>query len=40
MFNSLTSRGLLIQQSGSPIKDIKHVINPLKRKCKEVGFEG
>ena len=38
-YNSLTSRGLLIQQSGSPIKDIKHVINPLKRKCKEVGFE-
>ena len=38
-FSSLKSKGLLIQQSGSPIKDIKHIINPLKRKYKELGFK-
>ncbi len=37
-FNALKSGGLLIQQSGSPIKDTHQIINPLKRKCNEVGF--
>ena len=38
-FKSLRSGGLLIQQSGSPIKDIKHIINPLKKKYKSIGFK-
>ena len=38
-FTSLKPRGLLIQQSGSPIKDVNQIIKPLKRKCKEVGFK-
>ena len=38
-FNALKSGGLLIQQSGSPIKDIKQIITPLKKKCSEVGFK-
>ncbi len=38
-FGSLKSGGLLIQQSGSPIKDVAQIINPLKRKCKDAGFK-
>ena len=38
-FSTLKSGGVLIQQSGSPLKDINQIINPLKRKCKEVGFK-
>ena len=38
-FKSLRTGGLLIQQSGSPIKDTKHIINPLKKKYKSIGFE-
>ena len=38
-FSALKSGGLLIQQSGSPIKDTYQIINPLKRKCKQVGFK-
>ena len=38
-FKSLRSGGLLIQQSGSPIKDIKHIINPLKKNYKSIGFK-
>ena len=37
-FKTLKSGGLIIQQSGSPIKDINHIINPLKRKYKSIGF--
>ena len=37
-FKALKSGGLLIQQSGSPIKDVDHIINPLKKKYKNIGF--
>lgn len=37
-FKALKSGGLLIQQSGSPIKDVDHIINPLKKKYKKIGF--
>ncbi len=35
---SLTKMGVIIQQSGSPLKDTKTIINPLKRKYKDLGF--
>ena len=38
-FKTLKSGGLIIQQSGSPIKDIHHIINPLKKKYKSIGFK-
>ena len=37
-FKALRAGGLIIQQSGSPIKDVDHIINPLKRKYKSIGF--
>ena len=37
-FKALRSGGLLIQQSGSPIKDVDHIIKPLKRKYKSIRF--
>ena len=38
-FEALKSSGLIIQQSGSPIKDTNHIINPLMKKYKSIGFE-
>ena len=38
-FKSLKSSGLLIQQSGSPIKDANYIINPLKKKYESIGFK-
>ena len=38
-FRSLKSNGLLIQQSGSPLKDAKHIINPLRKKYESIGFK-
>ena len=37
-FKALKSGGSIIQQSGSPIKDVDDIINPLKRKYKSIGF--
>ena len=38
-FEALKSGGLIIQQSGSPIKDTNHIINPLMKKYKSIGFK-
>ena len=38
-FKSLKSGGLLIQQSGSPLKDANHIIGPLMNKYKSIGFK-
>ena len=38
-FKALKSGGLLVQQSGSPIKDTNHIINPLMKKYKSIGFK-
>ena len=38
-FKKLRSGGLIIQQSGSPIKDTNYIINPLMRKYKNIGFK-
>ena len=38
-FESLKSNGLLIQQSGSPLKDANHIINPLMKKYESIGFK-
>ena len=38
-FKALRSGGLIIQQSGSPIKDTSHIINPLMKKYKSIGFK-
>ena len=35
---SLTKMGVIIQQSGSPLKDIKTIIEPLRKKYKDLGF--
>ncbi len=37
-YMSLTKMGVIIQQSGSPLKDSKTIIEPLKRKYKDLGF--
>jgi len=37
-FKALRSGGIIIQQSGSPIKDTSHIINPLMKKYKSIGF--
>ena len=38
-FKALKSSGIIIQQSGSPIKDTNHIINPLMKKYESVGFK-
>ena len=38
-FKALRSGGIIIQQSGSPIKDTSHIINPLMKKYKSIGFK-
>ena len=38
-FKALKSGGLIIQQSGSPIKDTNHIINPLMKKYESIGFK-
>ena len=38
-FKALKSSGLIIQQSGSPIKDIIQIINPLIKKYESIGFK-
>ena len=38
-FKSLKSGGLLIKQSGSPIKDANHIIGPLMNKYESIGFK-
>ena len=38
-FKTIRSGGLIIQQSGSPIKDTNHIINPLIKKYESIGFE-
>ena len=38
-FKSLKSGGLLIQQSGSPLKDANHIIGPLMNKYESIGFK-
>ena len=38
-FESLKSNGILIQQSGSPLKDASHIINPLMKKYESIGFK-
>ena len=38
-YKALKSGGLIIQQSGSPIKDTNYIINPLMRKYKNIGFK-
>ena len=38
-FKALKSSGLIIQQSGSPIKDINQIINPLIKKYESIGFK-
>ena len=38
-FKALKSSGTIIQQSGSPIKDTNHIINPLMKKYESVGFK-
>ncbi len=37
-YESLKTNGVIIQQSGSPIKDRKKIIDPLKRKYIEIGY--
>ena len=37
-FKALRSGGIIIQQSGSPIKDTSHIINPLMKKYRSLGF--
>lgn len=37
-YKSLTKMGVIIQQSGSPLKDIKNIIEPLRKKYKDLGF--
>lgn len=37
-YMSLTKMGVIIQQSGSPLKDTKNIIKPLKSKYKDLGF--
>jgi len=37
--NSLKKRGTLIQQSGSPINNMKSLIKPLVKKYDEIGME-
>lgn len=38
-YDSLSSGGLIIQQSGSPIKDMKSLILPLVKKYEDVGLK-
>ncbi len=38
-YSNLNSGGLIIQQSGSPIKDMKKIIYPLTRKYSELKFK-
>ena len=38
-FKALKSSGTIIQQSGSPIKDTNHIINPLMKKYESIGFK-
>ena len=38
-FESLKSNGILIQQSGSPLKDANLIINPLMKKYESIGFK-
>ena len=38
-FKALKSGGLILQQSGSPIKDTKHIINPLIKKYESIGYK-
>ncbi len=38
-FKALRYGGLIIQQSGSPIKDTNHIINPLMKKYECIGFK-
>ena len=38
-FKALRSGGIIIQQSGSPIKDTSHTINLLMKKYKSIGFK-
>ena len=38
-FKALKSSGIIIQQSGSPIKDTNHIINPLIKKYESIGFK-
>ena len=37
-YKSLTKMGVIIQQSGSPLKDTKTIVKPLQRKYKDLGF--
>ena len=37
-YKSLTKMGVIIQQSGSPLKDTKAIIEPLQKKYKDLGF--
>ncbi len=37
-YMSLTKMGVIIQQSGSPLKDVKTIIKPLQKKYKDLGF--
>ena len=36
---TLSKNGRIIQQSGSPLKDMRKIINPLKHKYLEIGFK-
>ena len=38
-YRSLSSNGIIIQQSGSPIKDMKKIIQPLFKKYSELKFK-
>ncbi len=38
-YKALKSGGLIIQQSGSPIKDTNQIINPLIKKYESIGFK-
>ena len=38
-YKTLSKNGCIIQQSGSPLKDMKKIINPLKNKYLEIGFK-
>jgi spermidine synthase len=37
--NSLDKKGTLIQQSGSPLNDMRNLIKPLVKKYDEIGME-
>ena len=39
VINFAKSGGLIIQQSGSPIKDTNQIINPLMKKYESIGFK-